>query len=669
MSRRDARHAKLERKARKATKKNRRQSQRQRELQPSYSLLSGLAEAEELLKDRKLDEAAEVLKELQRRYPRRVEPLQMLHGIYILQQNMWSLQAVCQQIVELAADEEDTWLALAGAALCNGQMTTALRAFDHYVAHWPDSAVAAQARESRDEVKAFLLSEIAKRGIDDAEGLELFALHDAVNFHLHHGDYDRVSSTAEQLLRRWPTFAPALNNRCVAQFCSGQIERAIADARRVLEFDAENYHALANLTRFLVLSGRAEETPEIVQRLKAVDEDDPDLFVKKAEALSFLGDWAGVLEAFAQAERRDHKLDGLLCHLAGVAAANLGQPEAARKHWKRAIKLQVAAVWARENLADSQLPLPKQNGPWAFPVEYWIPQAVINRLIVDLERAGHGAKDAAVRRHVRAFFEAYPYLERLIPLLLEFGDSNAREFVVRIASQAGWPTIHAAVRKFALGRRGSDDLRFRAAMTLMEAHQMPPGPVRMWRDGEIHELLMTAYEITPEPTDALPEDVVELSDRAGTALQDRDGAAAESLLTDALRLHPHHPGLAFNRALAIALQGREDEALGLVREVHARQPDYLFARVRLAEDAVSRRDFEAAKNLLDPLLSRRRFHHSEFGAFCHAQMMLLSAEGKTEATRSWLDIWRQIQPDDPRLAQWERRLGKRGLFASLFRRD
>ena len=171
----------------------------------------------------------------------------------------------------------------------------------------------------------------------------------------------------------------------------------------MLEFDAENYHALANLTRLLVLSGRTEETPEIVRRLKAVDADDPDLFVKKAEALSFLGDWAGVLEAFAQAEHRDHKLDGLLCHLVGVAAANLGQPEAARKHWKRAIKLQVADVWAQENLADSQLPVGKQNGPWAFPVEHWIPQAVINRLIVDLERAGRGAKEAAVRRHVRGF--------------------------------------------------------------------------------------------------------------------------------------------------------------------------------------------------------------------------------------------------------------------------
>ena len=112
MSRRDARHARLERKSRKAAKRNRRQSQRQRELQPSYSLLSGLDEAEELLKHRKLDEAAEVLEELQRRYPRRVEPLQMLHEIYIRQHDMWSLQAVCQQIIELAADEDDTWLGL-----------------------------------------------------------------------------------------------------------------------------------------------------------------------------------------------------------------------------------------------------------------------------------------------------------------------------------------------------------------------------------------------------------------------------------------------------------------------------------------------------------------------------------------------------------------------------
>jgi tetratricopeptide (TPR) repeat protein len=668
MSRRDPRHVKLERKAKKAAKKNRRQSQRQRELHPSYSLLSGLDEAEELLKKGNLNEAAEVLEELRRRYPRRVEVLQLLRETYFRQHDMWAYQVACQQTLDLCVDgdiDNELWLTLGAAALTNGQMVTALRAFDHHLAHLPEFEPAAGVRTSRDELDAFLRSESANLGVSVAEGFELFALHEAVNLHLHQGDYEKVCETAKRLLVRWPTFAPALNNRCEALFRLGRIEHAIADARRVLDFDAENFHALANLTRFLVLFGRSDEAAEFAGRLQAVNSDDTDLFVKRAEALSFLGNWTGVLETFDQAQRRGDVSDGLLYYLAGVAAANVGQADVARKHWERAIKLRSAGAWAQENLDDLKLPTGKQNGPWAFPVSYWIPQVVIERLIVDFERSGPQAKGAAVRRRVRAFFETHPYLERLMPKLLEFGDSAAREFVVKVVTLARLPSVFAALKEFALSRRGTDQLRHQAAMVLVEAGELPSGQLRMWWEGEQRELLLLSHEISPEPTEPLPKGVERLAGRAQTALQDRDGAAAEALFAEALRLHPDHASLAYNRAMAVAMQGRNEEAMSLVREIHARHPDYLFARARLAEEAVERGDFDTAQNLLDPLLSRRRFHHSEYGTFCHAQISLLSAKGSTEGARSWLQMWRQVDPDNPGIELWQRRIGKRSLLGSF----
>jgi thioredoxin-like negative regulator of GroEL len=118
--------------------------------------------------------------------------------------------------------------------------------------------------------------------------------------------------------------------------------------------------------------------------------------------------------------------------------------------------------------------------------------------------------------------------------------------------------------------------------------------------------------------------------------------------------------------MAVAMQGRNEEAMSLVREIHARHPDYLFARARLAEEAVERGDFDTAQNLLDPLLSRRRFHHSEYGTFCHAQISLLSAKGSSEGARSWLQMWRQFDPDNPRIELWQRRVGQRSLLGSFF---
>jgi len=55
-----------------------------------------------------------------------------------------------------------------------------------------------------------------------------------------------------------------------------------------------------------------------------------------------------------------------LYHLAGAAAAELGQPDVARKHWKAAVQWRSVAPWAQQNLDDLKRPIGEQNGPWAF---------------------------------------------------------------------------------------------------------------------------------------------------------------------------------------------------------------------------------------------------------------------------------------------------------------
>lgn len=175
-------------------------------------------------------------------------------------------------------------------------------------------------------------------------------------------------------------------------------------------------------------------------------------------------------------------------------------------------------------------------------------------------------------------------------------------------------------------------------------------------------------KLPPEPTVPLPKNIEPLATKAWQLIRDGDGASAESLLDKAIKLCPDHPSLVYNRAVAIQVQGREDEATFLVRELHARDPDYLFARVRLAEKAVGDHDFQAARELLNPLMNRSRFHHSEYAAFCHLHISLLFAEGESEGARQWLELWEDIAPDDPLIAQWQVRLERPSLLGKLFRR-
>jgi tetratricopeptide (TPR) repeat protein len=268
---------------------------------------------------------------------------------------------------------------------------------------------------------------------------------------------------------------------------------------------------------------------------------------------------------------------------------------------------------------------------------------------------------------MRRFFDAEPNLEPVMPLLLKYGDAKAREFVVRVASLAELPSIFEALREFTFGRRGADELRHQAAMVLVEAGVLAPGEHRLWWDGELRDLLLLAFEISPEATDRLPADVEPFVERAQAAIHEGNGRRAEMLFDEALRLHPDLPTLTYNRAVAIGIQGRAAEAMRQVRELHRRHPNYLFARTRIAEEAIERRDFGAARALLDPLLSRKRFHLTEYVAICHAHIALLTAEGKVEGAQSWLQMWERVAPDDPRLMHWKSRLNRTGLLGKLFR--
>jgi tetratricopeptide (TPR) repeat protein len=508
MPRKRSHQAGVERKAKKATKKDRRRQHCDRRLPLSFTLLSGLDEAEDLLCEGDTEEACEVLEELARRYPRRPEVLGVLLDAYLRLDDLWSFQSVCQQLISLVPDDVDLWLALIGAALQNSQWATTLCALEQILEHWPDHPEAASARHAHEDMMSVLQAEIEGMGIPRDEGLELLLLHDEIGLALNLGDYTKVIQLAERLHSRWPTFAPALNNRSEAHFRSGSLDRAIADARRVLVFDAGNFHALGNLTRYLFINGAFEEARSVAESLKVARSESDDLFVKQAEALATLGDWPGILEVFQRAQEcQGRNLDGLLCHFAGVAAAELGQHSDARKHWKRAIKLGPGRDWAQQNLADSKLPPGEQSGPWAFPVESWIPGGVLDQFIAGLGRNGRIDSDADVKRRVRKFLAQHPYLEKLVPVLLERGDPAAQEFAVSVASMAETPQLLSALRDFALGRRGTDERRYSAASQLVEANVIDPGHVRMWVKGELAELALMTHEITPESTNRFPEEV------------------------------------------------------------------------------------------------------------------------------------------------------------------
>jgi tetratricopeptide (TPR) repeat protein len=533
---------------------------------------------------------------------------------------------------------------------------------DAHVPRWPEHERAAGVRETAARLEAMAREILADAAVTGDDALEVGALHEEAQVLMEGGRLAEARATAQELLRRRPDFAPAYNNLSLIEMLGGDTDAAIATARRVLELDAQNFHALGNLTRFHVMRGEFDEAREYAARLRAARSENPDIYVKKAEALSYLGDDAGVLDALREAQEAEAegRLNALLWHLAAVALMRQGREDEAKQYWQRALEAAPGFEPAQANLSDLGRPVGERHAPWPFHLSEWVPRSLIEDLVKQTGSVS-ARKEAAMERAGRRFLELHPAVTKLIPVLLERGDPVGREFAVRVSVLAKTPELLAALRDFALGQHGPDALRMQAAQPLLEAGLMTGGMTRFWLKGEWQDLLLLGIELHGEPLLKLPRQAERLLHQALDALRDGDGVKAEALVRQALELAPDVPALYNNLAKAYEAQGRRAEAEETIRQIHERFPDYLFGRANLAQLLTRDGHLDAAEELLKPLFARRRMHFSEFAVFAVAQIELALARRERRAARSWFEMWEEADPDNPLLDHFRARVSRAKL--------
>ena len=631
--------------------------------------------AAQLAAQKRWAEARDLLERLDRRYPRRPELLTELVNVYYELDDTGGYQLAVERLLKADPDNAEAMLGLAGSYLETNRPVLALRTFRAFVERWPDHKRASDARGTIILLETTLDRLVAELGVpDDEAGWELALLHEEMGVHLTQGRFSQVRKTAEQILSRYPESAPTLNNLSRAYHVEGQNERAIETAERVLTFEPENVHALANLVRFLLLGGRAQEARSCADKLRLSTAPAVDKTLKQMEAYTYLGDDPTVLELFEGAagtgERDESLADPVLFHLAGVAALRLGLVDRARKAWKQALRVNRGFQLARENLDDLRRPQAERHAPWPFPISSWLSQKTLADLQSAFKSIGARGAEKKVGPAARRFLKKHPEVTSLMPFLLERGDPYAREMAVALIRFAGTPELLEALKTFALGPFGPDEMRMEAANFLNVQGLLPGGLTPLYIEGERKDIMLIGFEIgdESEEDEAFPPRVAQMAGRVTLALQAGDWERAESLLQEALALEPDSPGLLNNLAVAYEQAGRREEAHTMVRELHARFPDYLFARVTVARMAIKDGDVARAHALLDPLLERKKLHFSEFGQLCSVLIDLNLAEGHRDAARTWFDLWESNDPENPQLAPYRLRLGRIGRMLNRFRK-
>ena len=232
-------------------------------------------------------------------------------------------------------------------------------------------------------------------GLSGADGLEFAALHEQAQVYAEQQKFVAARRALDELQRRRPNFAPTLNNLSNLYFAQGQLAPALEATQQVLSFAPDNVHALSNLVRLLCLSGQATEAQDYAERLKLSTAAAFQGWLKKMEGLSYLGDDAGVLALFEEAQHDPDVADNpTVYHLAAVSALRLGLEDDARRHWQHALKMEPGFQLVQDNLSDLRQPIGQRNGPWAFGMGNWLTQ----KAVADLPRMVESAPVATMKK-------------------------------------------------------------------------------------------------------------------------------------------------------------------------------------------------------------------------------------------------------------------------------
>jgi tetratricopeptide (TPR) repeat protein len=541
----------------------------------------------------------------------------------------------------------------------------AIAAFERFLDRWPMHERAADMRQTVDQMKPMLLEEVNSSALSTEEALELTRQNEEVQFFMSHAQFSRGKRIAEKILSHHPSFTPALNNLSQIYDLEGDPARAITTEQKVLEAQPDNVHALSNLARMLLKTGHPDQAREFAVRLKASQAPGAEVWTKKVEAFSALGDDRQVIALYEQARAAGDLANypsALFYHLVAVSMAFLGREREARQLWKKALQYDQSLSVAQENLADLQSPVEARHGPWAFQFTgYWVPEKLVQETAATLPVAKRNVKDEAIQAAAERFLRNHPELISLAPLLLARGGADAQEFFVSLAMLAENHEMLAAVRDFVLGDHGADELRMKAAEGLSARGWLPSSSVRMWVQGEWRELLLYNYEITQETTTSYRSPEAEkLAVQALDALRSNRSAEAQALLEQAIALEPDEPSLLNNLALALEMQGRSAEGYALVHEVRARFPDYFFGIAGEARLAIKAGNLETAHQILDGLTQHKKFHITEFVTLCQAQIDLLLAEKNPRSAGAWLEMWEKADPEHPQLGIYRALIARSG---------
>lgn len=442
------------------------------------------------------------------------------------------------------------------------------------------------------------------------------------------GDLDEAASCFMKAISKAPDAGPARNNLAIVLFQRGDTAEALSHLERLARDHAEQPNVLRNLAVAKWLTGEPEQALELLERAAELDPQDGELLFLQARIHGDLDRPDRMTECMRRAAELEPD-NAAACDNLGVALQNAGLIDEAIRQFEEAHRL------------EPDNPLPLYNLGQALHEADRHEEAVdILRRHLEMRPDHSCAHHALARalselgRHDEALeeFRRYEELEPDDPAGLSstgtelglVGRHDEAEAAIRRAFDKD-PAFHWAIHALALVARAKGDHALALALAEEAARREPDQPVYQRVLIEAHARLHPVEESVARVR-ALPgggEPSVWL--RLLTTLRD-DQRPADAVAAGhaAIADHPRQSPLLGTLALALDDQGRKDEALAMLRQTTAAEPDDLLAHFHAGRILAEQGEFAKARAALEFVIERdpKAVRPREFLLYCCGNLEL-----------------------------------------------
>jgi tetratricopeptide (TPR) repeat protein len=595
-------------------------------------------------------EAIIILEALREQHPREAILYKLLGTGYAEMGDLAGAGERWEEAQRLDPGDPSLWRLLTGVYQLQGRIVHALRSLRRYLAEETDDPDADQLEQLREGLEAAVADLGEQHGVSASEAERAGLLLERGLRQMEEEDALAATRLFRDASRIMPNWTAPKNNLALCQFLLGNTDTAIGTAEGILASAPDDLHARAGLVRFLTITGRRAEGLAHADHLWGLVQAANEQETREVGSARF--DFERAADAFALLEQdervigtldsRAHEAlsgNGLL--MLGAALANVNRKPGALAIFKE-LEGDPLAARLSEALQLSETP-PGRRFSALSPADL-APPKVIDRAAKEIDRILDDpalADDKTARQgKIQDVLQSAPTFLSSFYLSLWLGDEIASVNAVTLLLHIGTPEAIEAVRTFAFGRLGPDDLRLFAALSMRREGLLEwTRPQLLWQDGRYQEMLPPRYELTPaDETLPYPAAIKKLMLKALDRRAENDLEGAARLYRQALAQDPSITEAEQQLGL-IAILGDDNEGA----EQHLSRalsiaPESVLARTTLASLRISQGRTREARDLLIPLVDRTTFAVNEFASYLFTTAELAFAEQDFSRARQQLRL-------------------------------